>query len=165
VTPTIDVRVGGDGLPTGATARAVIACTPARAWAVLEDLDRYPQRVPMIDRIQRDGSRVTIGLRFKIAFLSVKFSCVVEVRSEPGRRLELAWLSGEPRGIRLAFEIEPAEGGQATLLRSDAQFDVYSLGWVTKYFLRHHPEIQYGIFPGVALALLDSVRKAAERAT
>jgi hypothetical protein len=47
-------------------------------------------------------------------------------------------------------------------VRSDAEFEVKSLGWLAKYFLKHHPEIQYGIFPGVALALLDSLKRAAE---
>jgi hypothetical protein len=31
-------------------------------------------------------------------------------------------------------------------------------------FLKYHPEIQYGIFPGCALAIVDSIRKVAEAA-
>ena len=35
--------------------------------------------------------------------------------------------------------------------------------WLVKYFLRHHPEIQHGIFPGITLVLLDSIRRATSR--
>jgi hypothetical protein len=28
-----------------------------------------------------------------------------------------------------------------------------------KYFLKHHPEIQHGIFPGVSLVLVDTLRR------
>ena len=42
----------------------------------------------------------------------------------------------------------------------DASFEVESLGWLVKYFLKHHPEIRHGIFPGVALVLHDSLRRA-----
>jgi ribosome-associated toxin RatA of RatAB toxin-antitoxin module len=160
IVPVLEVRFGPDGLPAGANARVTIPCAPARVWEVIEALERYPERVPMIDRIRRDGRLVTIGLRFKIALLSVKFHCVVDAAIEAGRSLELSWVSGEPREIRLRFEVEPAEDGKSTL-RTDAQFDLSSIGWVSKYFLRHHPEIQYGIFPGVALALLDSIYRAA----
>jgi ribosome-associated toxin RatA of RatAB toxin-antitoxin module len=160
--PVVEVRFGPDGMPTGASARALLPCPPARVWAVIEALERYPERVPMIDRMRRDGGRVTIDLRFKMAFFSVKFHCVVDIVIDPGRSLELSWVSGEPRDIRLRFEVEPAPGDDGkSMLRTDAQFDVYSVGWVAKYFLRHHPEIQYGIFPGVALALLDSIHRAA----
>ena len=46
----------------------------------------------------------------------------------------------------------------------DGEFDLMSLGWLAKYFLRHHPEIQFGIFPGVALVLVDSLRRALDDA-
>jgi hypothetical protein len=40
-------------------------------------------------------------------------------------------------------------------------FDIESLGWLVKLFLKHHPEIQFGVFSGCALALLESMRTAA----
>jgi ribosome-associated toxin RatA of RatAB toxin-antitoxin module len=161
VEPEIRVRLGNDGLPLGAGARARIERPVARVWSVIADVERYPGRVPMIDRVRRDGDRVTVDLKFKVAFVSVGFQFIATVAYEPERWLELRGVAGEPRGIRLRFDLEPLDGG-ACLLRSEGEFDVFSLGWLAKYFLRHHPEIQYGIYPGVALALLDSVRRAAE---
>jgi hypothetical protein len=116
----------------------------------------------MIHRARRDGDRITIDLKFKVAILSVGFTFVADAVYEQEKWLELRWVSGEPRGIRLRFELEPADEGRATIVRGDGEFDAQSLGWLAKYFLKHHPEIEYGIFPGVALALIDSMRKAAE---
>jgi ribosome-associated toxin RatA of RatAB toxin-antitoxin module len=162
--PTIEVRFGADGLPAGAIATATIDRPLARVWSVISDVERYPGRVPMIDKVGRDGQRIKIDLRFAVSFISVGFHFIADMTVEPERWLELRWHSGEPRGIRLRFDLDPIDGGRATQVRSDAEFDVKSLGWLAKYFLKHHPEIQYGIFPGVALALLDSLKRAAESA-
>jgi hypothetical protein len=68
----------------------------------------------------------------------------------------------EPKDIRLRFTLTPTEGGRACSAEADVEFDLTSLGWMAKYFLRHHPEIQFGVFPGVALVLVDSLRRAAD---
>ncbi|MDB4967075.1 MAG: Polyketide cyclase / dehydrase and lipid transport [Myxococcales bacterium] len=160
--PVIEVRFGGDGLPAGAIATATVNRPVAQVWAVISDVERYPGRVPMIDKVRKEGQRITIDLRFKVSFISVGFQFSADVTVEPERWLELRWAAGEPKGIRLRFDLEPTDDGRATRVRSDAEFEVKSLGWLAKYFLKHHPEIQYGIFPGVALALLDSLKRAAE---
>jgi hypothetical protein len=131
-------------------------------WSIIADVAGLAGRVPMVRRVRLDGDRVTVELRFKIALFSVGFQFVAAETHEEPRWLELRWVAGEPRGIRLRFELEPLDDGRACLLRAAGEFDAMSLGWLTKYFLRHHPEIQYGIFPGVALALFDSMRRAAQ---
>lgn len=156
----VRVRMGGDGKPRGASAEARIEAPAARLWEVIADVGGYAQRIPMIHRVRLEGDQVTVDLRFRVSLLSVGFQFVAQVTQEPGRWLELRGVSGEPRGIRLRFELTPLDDGRACMLRSDGEFDVMSLGWLAKYFLKHHPEIEYGIFPGVALALVESMRKA-----
>jgi len=160
--PVVRVRLAPDGRPLAASAEGRIERPVGRVWEVIADVGRYAERVPMIHRVRRDGDRVTVDLRFKITLFSVGFQFTADATYEEEKWLELRWVAGEPRGIRLRFELEPADEGRATVMRSDGEFDADSLGWLAKYFLRHHPEIQYGIFPGVALALLDSMRRAAE---
>ena len=80
--------------------------------------------------------------------------------AEVWKTVEDGWVSGEPRGIRLRFDLEPLDDGKACMLRSSAAFDAMSLGWLAKYFLKHHPEIQFGVMPGVAVGLLESMRQA-----
>jgi carbon monoxide dehydrogenase subunit G len=160
--PLLAVHLAPDGLPSVAVAAGRIAATPARVWAVVSDVGHYANRVPMIHRVRKDGDRVTVGLRFKVAFFSMGFEFVAEERHEDGRMLDLRGVSGEPRGLHLRFDLDPLGGGAETLVHTTAELDARSLGWLAKYFLSHLPEIQHGILPGVALALLDSMRRASE---
>lgn len=157
----VQVTHGPDGRPVRASAVARVGHPVEDVWRVIADVERYPGRVPMIHRARRQGDEVTIDLKFRVAILSVGFQFTARVQADPPRSLELSWLSGEPRALRLRFDLEPADGGAACNLRAEGEFDPQSLGWLTKYFLKHHPEIEYGIFPGVALALVDSMRRAA----
>lgn len=158
------VDIDGDGRARAAIAEARLDHPVARIWEIVHDVDSYPARVPMIHRVKTSGDRATVDLKFKIALFSVGFQFVVDVTREPERWLELRWVSGEPRGIRLRYDLEPLDDGKACMLRTTGEFDVTSLGWLAKYFLRHHPEIQFGVIPGVAIGLLESMRRALEPA-
>lgn len=160
--PVVTVRSGDDGKPLGAAATAVIAHPPEVVWAALRDIELYARHLPMVHRARQSGDEVTFDMRFKVGFFSVGFQFSAHVTREEGRWLELVWTAGEPQDIRLRFTLAPADGGRACSVEGDGQFDLTSLGWLAKYFLRHHPEIQFGIFPGVALVLVDSLRHAAD---
>jgi hypothetical protein len=114
----------------------------------------------MVHAARRVGDDVTFDLRFKVGFFSVGFQFTARATYEPPRSLELRWTAGEPRDIRLRFTLTPLEGGAACAVEGDGEFDLQSLGWLVKYFLRHHPEIAHGVFPGVALVLIDSLKRA-----
>jgi hypothetical protein len=117
----------------------------------------------MMSRVKRTGDRAAIDLKFKISLFSVGFQFVLDILREHEKHLELRWVAGEPRGICLRFELEPLDDGAACQIRSHGAFDAMSLGWLAKYFLKHHPEIQFGIVPGVAVGLLESMRRAVEK--
>jgi hypothetical protein len=153
-------RLGPDGLPVGAAAVARIDRPVAHVWSVMSDL-RFAHYIPMVHRVRQDGDRVTFELKFKVGFFSVGFQFTATARMENERMLELCWIAGEPRRLRLCFSLSPIDEGRACLVEGDGEFDLMSVGWLVKYFLKHHPEIQFGIFPGVALALIDSLRRAA----
>jgi hypothetical protein len=158
----VTVSIDDQGLPRSATAEGRIERSVAEVWKVIEDVDRYADRVPMMHRVRLAGDRATVDLKFKVALFSVGFQFVVDIVREREKFLALHWISGEPRGIRLRFDLEALDGGAACLLRTSGEFDAMSLGWLAKYFLRHHPEIQFGVLPGVAVALFASMRKAVE---
>lgn len=161
--PSIEVDVGPDGTPAAATATTRIAAPLARVWSHILDVDRYPAIVPMLSKVTRAGDRVTVHLKFKVAFFSVGFEFVADATYDERRWLDLRWVGGEPRDLHIRFELADA-GDAATTLRATISFDPFSLGWLTKYFLKHHPEIRYGIFPGCAYGLADSMRQASEKA-
>ena len=78
--------------------------------------------------------------------------------------LELSHVEGEPRDLVLRFDVLPVEDPAQSVLVAGIGFDISSLGWLVKFFLKHHPEIQYGVFPGSALTLVDTLRREAELA-
>lgn len=160
--PLIQVHIGADGGPVGATAARYVAASPARTWAVISDVGSYGGRVPMMEHVRLDGRFVTAQLRFGVSLFSTKFSFKVERTVDEGRTVDLHWVEGEPRDLHIRLEVLPVEAPGACILRVDIGFDIFSLGWLAKFFLKNHPEIRFGVFPGSALTLVETMRAAAE---
>lgn len=158
--PLLKVILGDDGRPRAAHAGVIVAATPARVWSVVSDVGSYSRRVPMIDSVSRAGDLVTMDLKFKISFFSAGFKVRMNADIDEGRSLLLRYKDGEPRDIDIRFDLEAASG--KTALFAYVGYDILSLGWVSKWFLKHHPEIRFGIIPGSALALVQMLREAAE---
>lgn len=158
--PLVHVLLGADGGPVGAVAARLLPASRDRVFRVITDLERLAERVPMMDRAHLDGNRVTVHLRFGIGLFSAKFSFKAERRVEDGRSLELRYLEGEPRDLRIRHEVHDASAAGASVLFTTVTFDAFSLGFLAKYFLKHHPEIRFGVFPGSALTLSDAVLRA-----
>ena len=79
---------------------------------------------------------------------------------DEGRAMELRYVEGEPRDLRIRHEVHDASVEGASVLFTTVSFDALSLGFLAKYFLKHHPEIRFGVFPGSALTLSDAVLRA-----
>jgi len=156
------IESASDGHPIAATAAQVVNVSPARLWEIVSDPVRFTKRLPMIDRVSIDGDRVKLELRFKVALFSFGFRVDCISKKEEGKSLELVYGSGEPRNTPIRFDIEPIENGTKSVLFAHNGFDIFSLGWLVKTFLKHHPEIRYGVYPGSALSLLDAVKRTAE---
>jgi ribosome-associated toxin RatA of RatAB toxin-antitoxin module len=161
--PVVRVTLAGDGQPLRAAARGRIDHPAAHVWATIYDVERFANYLPMVNHARRRGDSVTFDLKFRIGFFSVGFEFTTLATYEPEKWLLLTWTAGEPRGIKMRFSLTPIvreKGEAACLVETEAEFEVQSLGWLVKYFLKHHPEIQHGIFPGITLVLLDSIRRA-----
>src|SRR4051812_11122267 len=116
--PLVQVLLGADGLPRAAVAAARVAAPPQALWSVIEDVGGYARRVPMIHRVHRDGDRVTVSLRFKVSLFSTGFEFVADVKRDEERRLDIVGVSGEPRGLKLGFVLEPLADGAETLVET-----------------------------------------------
>lgn len=159
-TPLVHVRLGADGAPVGATAARRLHAPKDRAWRVITSLDDLAHRIPMMDKVHVEGSRATVHLKFGIGLFSARFAFKVERVLEEGRSIELRYLEGEPRDLLIRHELVAASAPGDTLLYTTVAFDAFSLGFLAKYFLKHHPEIRFGVFPGSALTLSDAVARA-----
>ncbi|MGO8992622.1 MAG: SRPBCC family protein [Polyangiaceae bacterium] len=160
--PVVRVTTGRDGRPVRASARGRIERPVARVWSTIYDVERFARYLPMVNHARRRGDSVAFDLKFRVGFFSAGFEFTTHVTYEEEKWLSLAWTAGEPRDIKLRFALTPVpeEAQSACMVETEAEFDVQSLGWLVKYFLKHHPEIQHGIFPGITLVLLDSIRRA-----
>lgn len=159
--PVVRVLQDDAGRPKGAIAEMRLAASPARVWEIVRDVEAYPGRVPMVHKVRLEGDRLWMQVRFRIALFSTKFAFTAKATWENERWLELDYVSGEPADINLRFEVTPEDDGAATKIVVRVTYDPRSLGWLVKVFLRHHPEIELGLFPGTALVLLDALRRAA----
>jgi hypothetical protein len=158
--PVVRVTPGPGGRPVRAASRGRVESPAAHVWETIFDVERFARSLPMVDHARRRGDSVKFDLKFKVGFFSAGFDFTTRMSYEPGKWLVYDWTAGEPRGIHMRFEIAPIEGESACIVTTEAGFEVQSLGWLVKYFLKHHPEIQHGIFPGLTLVLLDSIRRA-----
>jgi ribosome-associated toxin RatA of RatAB toxin-antitoxin module len=161
--PLLEMTLGPKGLPIAACAAAVVDAAPDHVFEVLTDIERYAGRIPLMHKARVHGDWAEFSLRLKLAFFGVGFSFASNIAAEPGRSLALRYRSGEPKDIAIHYDIAPVSSGDPDrcLIYVHIGFDIESLGWLVKLFLKHHPEIQFGVFSGCALALLESMRTAA----
>ncbi len=160
--PLVAVRRDPAGRPLAAVAASVIDAPVQRVWSLVSDVRSYPGRVPMLEKVELKGDHVVVKLKFGISLFSVGFSFTAAVRTEEEKTIELTHVAGEPDRLVLRYDLEPVDDGKKTQVHAGITFNPDSLGWLAKYFLRHHPEIRYGIFPGCAVALVESMRAVAE---
>ena len=158
--PVVRVTAARDGRPIRAAARVRIEQPASHVWATIYDVERFADYLPMVNFARRRGDSVTFDLKFRIGFFSAGFEFTTHATYEAEKWLVLRWTAGEPRDIQMRFTLTPIEGESACIVDAEAGFDIQSLGWLVKFFLKHHPEIQHGIFPGLTLVLLDSIRRA-----
>jgi hypothetical protein len=159
----LHIQLGPDGGPVGATAARALRAPREQVWRVITDVEGMAHRVPMIQRVVREGRYLKVHLRFGLSLFSAHFAFKVDPVVDEGRGIELRYIDGEPRDLTIRYMLEPGSAPERTVLYAYIGFDVFSVGFLAKFFLKHHPEIRHGTYPGSALALLDSVRRAVER--
>ena len=71
-------------------------------------------------------------------------------------------VSGEPGDICLRLEVGESVASSGCAVHVDVVFDMMSLGRFAETILSDS-EIRLGIFPGSAIVILDSMRRAVEK--
>jgi hypothetical protein len=151
--------------PVGAKATLTVSASAEQIRAhVLElsakrDLAGLLRGTPLIKSLELRGDTLAIGMQFKVSFLSVKFGCRGNIVREGENTLRFVYLDGEPTHTWLRFDLSPGTQANESVIDIGVGFDLDSLGWVAKYFLKHHPEIRPGVFAGVAYAIADAIAR------
>lgn len=167
--PLIRVFCNEAGQPRSASSVQLVNAPAATVWQILADVTRFPTFVNMVETVRvlpagpAGEERVWVGLRFKISLFSARFDFTARVRRVEGRSVDLAYEDGKVKDLAIRMEVTAVDADRSALL-CHVGFDQTSLGWLVKIFIRHHPEIDWGVHAGSTMSIASSVRKAAEAA-
>jgi len=168
--PLIELQRDSQGRANCARAWARLDVGVDACKAALDGIEReasfgeFVRHIPMVREIKREGDLMRIDLQLKVALFSVKFGAMTRLVRESERALRIDYVEGEPVGLSLRFAYsEPSSLGGKALLITTSSYDIDSLGWLAKNFLRHHPEIRDGAQAGTAVAIVEALRTAIEK--
>lgn len=108
-----------------------IGASPERVWEVLVDVERWPARIPTVDRVERlDDGPLAVGARIRLAQPKLPEAVWTVVELTPGRAF--TWASTSP-GVRITAShvVDPAPEGSRLSLGVDLGGWLAPVGWLT----------------------------------
>lgn len=163
------LRLHFDGeRPRASSALMAVAAPADVLWSIVGDIDRFPKLIRMVHSVRHleptaaGVDVVKVNLRFKVAFFSTKFDFVATRAVTGDRRVEVHYLSGKVRDVVIELEVLEVDE-EHSVLRCHVGFDPLALGWLVKVFLRHHPEIEWGLHTGSVMSIASAGCEAAEK--
>jgi len=157
-----------EGRPRAASAATLVKAPADLLWEIVGSIDRFPKLIRMVHRVRHlpptpEGlDVVNVDLRFKIAFFGAKFGFVAAREVVGERRIEVRYIRGKVRDAYIDIEVQPVSE-DTSALRCHVGFDPLALGWLVKVFLRHHPEIEFGLHTGSVMSIVQAAQDAAEK--
>jgi hypothetical protein len=167
--PVIELLRNDRRQSSGARGFAKVSVPQERLRATFDRIEQegsfkaFVDHIPMVRDLRRERDRFVIELQFKVSILSVRFGATQRLVRESPDAVRFDYIEGEPRGLSLRFAGHPLEGAES-LLQVDVGYDIDSLGWLAKHFLKHHPEIRDGAHAGTAVAIVEALRAGVEHA-
>ena len=165
--PVIELFRGTNGIASGARAFARIQAPQSQVRVAFDRIENegsfaeFVRHIPMVKELKKVRDHFVIALQFRVAILSVGFGAEMRLVREGPDDVRFEYVKGEPRGLTLRFASHPLDDG--SLMQIDVGFDIDSLGWLAKHFLKNHPEIRDGAHTGTAVAIVEALRTAVER--
>jgi carbon monoxide dehydrogenase subunit G len=108
----------------------VIAAPPERVWAVLVDVERWPERIPTVDSAERlDDGPLVVGSRTRLQ--QPKFSPAVWTVTELTDGSSFTWES-KTSGVTVvaSHEVEPHPDGSRLTLALTVSGLLAGVGWL-----------------------------------
>ena len=108
----------------------VIAAPPERVWAVLVDVERWPERIPTVDSVERlDAGPLAVGSRTRLR--QPRLSPAVWTVTELTEGSSYTWESKSPGvTVTAAHEVEPHPDGSRLTLSLTVSGPVAGIGWL-----------------------------------
>ena len=107
-----------------------IAAPPDRVWAVVVDVERWPERIPTVDAVERlDPGPLAVGSRTRLQ--QPRLPTAVWTVTELTEGSSYAWVSRSP-GVTVTARhaVEPHPGGSRLLLEVTVTGALSGIGWL-----------------------------------
>ena len=107
-----------------------IAAPPERVWAVVVDVERWPQRIPTVDAVERlDAGPLTIGSRTRLQ--QPRLPTAVWTITELADESSYTWESSSPGvTVTAAHVVEPHPDGSQLALAVTVSGPLSGVGWL-----------------------------------
>jgi carbon monoxide dehydrogenase subunit G len=132
-----------------------IAAPPDRVWAVVVDVERWPERIPTVDAVERlDAGPLTVGSRTRLQ--QPRLSAAVWTVTELVDGSSYTWVSSSPGvTVTATHVVEPHSDGSRLSLALAVSGPLSGIGWLmTRSLSRRYVETEAG-----------SIKRAAESST
>ena len=108
----------------------VIAAPPERVWAVLVDVERWPERIPTVDSVERlDAGPLAVGSRTRLR--QPRLPEAVWTVTELTDGSSYTWESRSPGVTGIAsHDVEPHPGGCRLTLALTVSGPLSGIGWL-----------------------------------
>ena len=130
-----------------------ISAPTERVWRILIDVERWPDRVPTVDRVERlDEGPLVVGARTRLA--QPKLPESIWTVTELAAGSAFTWTSTSP-GVRITAShvVEPTPEGSRLTLAVDLAGWLAPLGWLmTKSLTQRYIETEAASIKGAAEA-------------
>ena len=120
-----------------------IAASPARVWAVVTDVERWPERIPTVDTVERlEPGPLRVGSRTRLR--QPRLPEAVWTVTELDEGTSFTWQSRSPGiTINAGHHVEPQDGGSRLELSVAVTGPLSSIGWlVTRSLTRMYVETE-----------------------
>ncbi|SDH83774.1 Polyketide cyclase / dehydrase and lipid transport [Actinokineospora alba] len=131
---------------------AIITAPPERVWAVLVDVERWPERIPTVDAVERlDGGPLAVGSRTRVR--QPRLPEGVWTVTEMADGSSYTWESKSPGvTVNAAHVVEPHPEGSRLTLTVTVSGPMSGIGWLfTRSLTKRYVETEAA-----------SIKKAAE---
>ncbi|MFJ8967096.1 SRPBCC family protein [Lentzea sp. NPDC102401] len=128
-----------------------IAAPPERVWEVLIDVERWPERIPTVDSVERlDDGPFTVGSSVRLR--QPKLPEAVWTVTELTRGMSYTWESKQAGALSVASHVvEPHPDGARLTLAVSVSGPLSGLGWLlTKRLARRYVETEAASIKSVA---------------
>ncbi len=120
-----------------------IAAPPARVWEVLVDVERWPERIPTVDTVERlDGGPLVVGSRTRLR--QPRLPEAVWTVTQLAEGSSFTWESRSPGvAVTAGHVVEPHEDGSRLTLAVSVSGLLAPLGWLmTKKLSQQYVETE-----------------------